>query len=413
MDATVWAGGICAVAGGAHFISLAIAAARLRRSGRSSAGRVPQPAISLVRPVCGIENFSAETLGSSFRIDYPRYEVIFCVAEADDPAVPLLRGLIEAHPRRSARLLIGDDRIGPNPKLNNMAKGWEAARYAWIVVADSNVMMAPDSLHQLLARCTADTGIVCSMPIGSRPHNFWADLECAFLNTLQARFQYAGEALGFGFAQGKTILFRRRLVEENGGLAALANDVAEDAAATKLVRAADLKVRLVDVPFEQPLGWRAAGAVWARQVRWARLRRASFPWLFVPEICLGAWLPALIGTLVVVAGYGPEPAAAVLAAALPVWFGGELWLARIAGWHCSWRLVPALVLRDLLLPALWLTAWLGSDFVWRGNPMRATDVPTRRRRQPRPVAPSLRPGHRRLRAMPGPLSLRLGRRLKR
>ena len=47
------------------------------------------------------------------------------------------------------------------------------------------------------------------MPIGARPHNFWAGLECAFLNTLQARYQYVSESLGFGFAQGKTMLFRR------------------------------------------------------------------------------------------------------------------------------------------------------------------------------------------------------------
>ena len=34
---------------------------------------------------------------------------------------------------------------------------------------------------------------------------------------------------------------------------------------------------------------------------------------------------------------------------------------------------------DLLLPLLWVGALLGNDFVWRGNPMRATDVPSQRR----------------------------------
>lgn len=336
-----------------------------------------QPAVSLVRPVCGIDNFAAETLGSSFRIDYPRYEVIFCVARADDPVVPLLRELIDANPKTPARLLIGDDRIGVNPKLNNIAKGWDAARYGWIIIADSNVTMAADSISQLLARWIPGTGAVCSMPIGSRPHNFWAELECAFLNTLQARAQYVSEALGCGFAQGKTILFQRQVVEQSGGLAALAIDAAEDAATTKMVRAAGLRVRLVDCPFEQPLGWRTASEVWARQLRWGRLRRASFPWLFLPEIFAGSALPAVAGAVAAV-NRGLNPLAA-LAVFLPLWLGAELVLARIAGWHCSCRLALALLVRDLLLPLLWVGALLGNAFVWRGNPMRLTDAPGQRR----------------------------------
>jgi ceramide glucosyltransferase len=27
------------------------------------------------------------------------------------------------------------------------------------------------------------------------------------------------------------------------------------------------------------------------------------------------------------------------------------------------------MLRDALLPALWISAWVGNEFEWRGNPM--------------------------------------------
>ena len=79
---------------------------------------------------------------------------------------------------------------------------------------------------------------------------------------------------GFGFAQGKTMLWRRADLERAGGIEALAKEVAEDAASTKIVRAAGRKVRLVAQPFPQPLGHRSASEVWNRQLRWARLRRA-------------------------------------------------------------------------------------------------------------------------------------------
>jgi ceramide glucosyltransferase len=47
-----------------------------------------------------------------------------------------------------------------------------------------------------MARWRRDTGVVCSVPIASRPANFWAELECAFLNTFQARWEYAADTLG-------------------------------------------------------------------------------------------------------------------------------------------------------------------------------------------------------------------------
>src|SRR5262245_63552193 len=83
----------------------------------------------------------ADTLRSSFDLDYPCYEILFCVAAPNDPVLPLVKGLMAAHPNIAARLLIGDDRVSANPKLNNVVKGWRAASHSWIVIADSNVLM--------------------------------------------------------------------------------------------------------------------------------------------------------------------------------------------------------------------------------------------------------------------------------
>jgi ceramide glucosyltransferase len=360
--------GFCAVATGVHLGSVAIAARRCRRRLPAAASADPSPPVTLLRPVCGIEAFSAETLGSGFAVDHADYEIVFCAARADDPILPLVRGLIAANPQIPARLLIGDERFSVNPKLNNLAKGWRAARYNWVVMADSNALLAPDALRRLLGRWRGDTGAVCSIPLGSRPANFWAELECAFLNTHQARFQYVAEALGLGFAQGKTMLFRRDIIDRAGGLRALAADPAEDAAATKLVRRLRRRVRLVDRPFEQPLGHRRARDVWGRQVRWARLRRHSFLVFFLPELLVGS-VPPGIALCAAAIDYGISVPAA-LATLLVVWYGAEAALARSAGWHFARRTAAALLLRDLLLPVLWIAAWAGSDFVWHGNAMR-------------------------------------------
>ena len=192
--------------------------------------------VTIVRPVCGVENFAEETLASAFRLDCPRYEILFCAAHSADDAIPLVRRLIAAHPEVPARLLVGNDHISNNPKLNNIVKGWHAARYPWIVMADSNVLMPRDYLGRLIRAWRAGTGLVSSPAVGCAPGNIWAEVECDFLNTYQARWQCFADSITLGFAQGKTMLWRQDILERGGGIGALAAEVAEDAAATKLQR---------------------------------------------------------------------------------------------------------------------------------------------------------------------------------
>ena len=371
MTISAFAAGICIASGGIHALSVALATPRCRR--RSGATPPPNeaPPVSIVQPLKGVETFSRETLRSIFSLDYPDYEIIFCLASADDPIAPLVRRAIAAHPERQARLLIGDDRVSANPKLNNVVKGWKAARCEWIIIADSNVMMPPDYIQRLLARWRPHTGIVCAPPIGTRPASFGAELECAFLNTYEARWQYAGEAAGFGFAQGKTMLWRRGVVEAGGGIEALGAEIAEDAAATKLIHAQGLDAHLVSMPFQQPLGVRRIRDVWSRQLRWARLRRATFPLHFAPEIITTALVT--IGAAGFAAPeFGLNAWTSVALAAL-WWYSVEAFLAFAAGWPLSWLSPVGWIARDVLLPVLWAQAWTGDSVVWRGNAMNVEE----------------------------------------
>jgi len=384
----VAAASFCGTAFAFHIVSIMIAAwrCRPRPAAQSKSPPFPPPLaeegregaaippVSIVRPICGLDNFLEETLRTSFELDYPRYELIFCVASTRDPAIAVVQELIAAYPRSRARLLVGDDCVSQNPKLNNCVKGWRAAKHGWIIMADSNVLMPPDYICRLLGAWKPDTGLVCSPPVGCRPVGFWAGLECAFLNTYQMRAQYAADALGFGFAQGKTMLWRRADLEGAGGIAALGAEIAEDAASTKIVRAAGLRVRLTAPPFEQPLGRRRLMEVWRRQTRWARLRRSSFPLYFVPEIVGGAVFPLIAAGYVACAA--DVSVFGTVAALAFVWYAAEIALTKVAQWPLPPLYALQVLLRDLLLPGLWLDAWIGTDFVWRGHQMSiATDAP--------------------------------------
>jgi ceramide glucosyltransferase len=172
---------LCVLALAIQLASIIVVLRRVCR-GRSAA-LYPDAGVSIIRPVCGVENFSEATLTSVFHLAYPRYEVLFCAAKAADPIVSLVSRLITSHPQIRARLLIGNDLISKNPKLNNVVKGWAAADHEWVVMADSNVLLPPDYLHRLFAKWQRDTGLVSSPAIGCRPDGLWAEVECAFLNT--------------------------------------------------------------------------------------------------------------------------------------------------------------------------------------------------------------------------------------
>lgn len=325
--------------------------------------RVPamtdRPAITLLRPVCGLDPLDALTLGSSFTQDYPDYEVIFCAPSAGDAAVPLVRALIAQHPHVRARLLIGQDRRTGNPKLDNLWKGWTAATADWICMADSNLLLPPDYLDQLQALRGPDVGLVSSPAYGCGASGLAARLEAAFLNGNQARLQLAADALGQGFAQGKTLFWNRAFLTRAGGLAALGGKMAEDVAATRLVRDHGLKVRLSARPFAQPLGQRGLRQIWDRQLRWSRVRRDGFPLLFLFEPLNGALLPGLA----VLAAAGAPAAAAFLI----LWYAAEWAMLARAGWPAAGRDALLLPLRDLCLPVIWAATFRQRGVTWRGT----------------------------------------------
>jgi len=311
-----------------NLLGICLAGWRLKRRDPENSLARQKPPVSIVVPLRGVESFTPLTLSRAFELDWPDYELLFCVADEFDPVIAQVRKAQSAFPSVSAQLLIGDDRISANPKLNNCVKGWLAARHEWVILAH---------------------------------------VECAFLNGAQGRWQYAAEAIGMGFAQGKSMLWNKPFLEDHGGIRALAAEIAEDAASTKLVRNAGRRVHLVSAPFEQPLGQRHAGEIWSRQARWARLRRVTFPQYFAPEILTGA-LPPLLFALTAAAMMDVNLLATALAVLVLI-YGPELALTALNGWPISLHTLPAMIARDIIMPVIWTRSWIGSAVAWRGNVM--------------------------------------------
>ena len=132
------------------------------------------------------------------------------------------------------------------------------------------------------------------------------------------------------------------------------------------MREAGLNVRLVPQPFPQPLGARRFDEVWRRQIRWSRLRRASFRTLYCAEIAAGGFVPLAAAFFLTWAGAMPAWGMLTFAG---VWYGAEALLSVRMRWPITWRMPLLWLARDAMLPVLWAAAMVGDGFDWRGNAM--------------------------------------------
>ena len=81
------------------------------------------PGVSILKPLKGVDDRLLDNLEGFCRLDYPRYEIVFCVHGASDPALRVARRVKETHPDREIVIVVGDCQEGLNPKVNNMMPG--------------------------------------------------------------------------------------------------------------------------------------------------------------------------------------------------------------------------------------------------------------------------------------------------
>jgi ceramide glucosyltransferase len=313
---------------------------------------------SLICPLCEYTDLLSLTLESLFHMACADYEIIFAAEPSARLAIHVATALCRRYPAIPAKVIVMSTNYCVNPKLNNVQKGWLAASGEWVLMIDCNILAPADAIQRLEARWSPTVGMVCSPPVGTQPANFWAEVECCFLNSFEAKWQMLADRMGYGFVQGKVMFCQKQQFDRLGGLPALDLESCEDAAATKLIRRAGLQARLVKTLFHQPLGARSFGRVWQRQLRWAKLRRTTFPlWFALELLCT------------------PVPLMAALLDLPPVWPVGvflafyliEIGFAKWQGWHLSWRTPLAMLVRDVMLIGLWIAGWFGDDILWAGQ----------------------------------------------
>lgn len=115
--------GWCAVILILNFTSMALMSRKCRARPRNLPPPENAPPVSIVRPLRGLEPFSEETLGATFDLDYPDYEIVFCVQSPNDPVIPLVERLIAAHPERERVCSSVTTTSAPIPSSTTASRG--------------------------------------------------------------------------------------------------------------------------------------------------------------------------------------------------------------------------------------------------------------------------------------------------
>jgi ceramide glucosyltransferase len=358
---------LMAIAPLAYYMVAILAAVRFFRRERRKVVSEFRPPVSLLKPVRGVDFGSYENFSSFCLQNYEEYEILFCVNEMSDPAVPVIQRVMAEFPQRRIRILSDAPQLGTNRKVNNLALLTKEAQHEFLVQSDGDVRVGPNYLREVVAPfMDPGVGVVSCFYRGIAQPNLEAELEAVgaasdfFAGALVADWME-----GVTFALGASVATRKAWLGKIGGYEGIADFLADDYEIGNRVHKAGGKVLL-----SREAVWTMYPALclrdfWEHQVRWARtvrlVRPASFFGLLVTHGLPWAVAAALVA-----------PSEGIAAGYLGAYLILRLTLAWVAGvWGVGdevlrgklW-LVP---LRDAVHFVVWLAGFTSNRVKWGGT----------------------------------------------
>ena len=214
----------------------------------------PVPPVSVLKPLNGADDELYANLKSCFEQDHPRFELLFGVTNATDPACTIVERLQREYPEVRAQLVVHDGGSEAlNPKVRNLLGILPHAAHDLVLISDSNVRVPKHYVSELAAiHEAAHAGIVTNLFAGTRERTLGAALENVQLNGFCA----AGSALptltGDAAVIGKSTLFSRATLDRLGGLTRLSCVLAEDFILGKMFENAGQRVIFAPTVLHSP-----------------------------------------------------------------------------------------------------------------------------------------------------------------
>src|SRR5579863_272066 len=188
--------------------------ARVAQAAADATPSTSLPPVAIFKPVHGMEEELAANLESFFQQDYPDYEVIFGVRDAQNPAAKIAEEIRSRYPYISSRIIVSGPPAWPNAKVFSLDRMIAASSRSHFIISDSDVRVAPDFLRNTIPPLLdAKVGLVTCMYRGMPASDFWSSLEALGLSVeMSSGVMVADMIEGMRFALGPAIASRRTAI---------------------------------------------------------------------------------------------------------------------------------------------------------------------------------------------------------
>jgi len=328
-------------------------------------GKSFTPPVSCLKAVKGLDPGAYENFASFCRQDYPEYEILFC-ADETDPAVPVLKKLMQDFPSTPIRVLYGPDHVAINDKVARLDRLSKEARYDTWVLVDADVRVEPNYLRTVVAPMQNPmTGAVTCFYSMATDDTFIEKLQeigmmCDFFPAILVAWLLDGVKFGFG----QTIVTTRSGVQGFGGFKAIENRPADDLLTCRLVAEQGFTVELLNYVVRTTPDFNSMKDLWIKRTRWMTVMRNMRPWGHIGLIFTFGLPWALVAVAV-------KPTATVAVVYLGGYFLCRViltWLVGVHGLKQSglWSKMLLIPIWDFTAFLIWLASFSRRTIRWRG-----------------------------------------------
>jgi len=367
-----WVSGVAlvlTVAGTVYYVLSTIALIAFLAGKRQAQATEHRPKVSVLKPVRGQDRQAQANFASYLAQDYPDYEVLFGLLDADDPAVDVILDTIQGN--KCASLHIGTTIRGANAKVRILHQLAKHASGEILVITDADTRVQPGFVSAITAPFEDETvGVVTCLYRGVEACGIADALEGLHMACVFAPGVACARGLGgIDFGLGAAIAIRRQALQAIGGFEPIADYLADDYQLGHRAARLGYRVELCKYVVDEVLSEEGLRAVLARELRWSRTTRVSRPLghlglVFTFGLAYGLIYLGCSGF----AGTGWAMLASVSAIRL-----ASAWAtARRLGDREFGRRMWLLGLCDVLSFGIWAAGYCGGAVTWRGRKLRVT-----------------------------------------
>lgn len=187
--------------------------------------------VSIIHPIKDLDFELDKNIGTWFSQNYRGpVQHIFSFQTPDDPAIPVVKALLEKNPAIDGKVIVNPVMQGVNGKSSNMVYGMSEAKYDIVMFGDSDLRIKPDFIVKMVRPLKDEkVGITTCGQVNMGGRDFWTRF-FTFTQNTETDFIWAfltklGVDVG---ATGAAFAMRKKLLKDIGGLEAFGGSLLED-----------------------------------------------------------------------------------------------------------------------------------------------------------------------------------------